>query len=173
MTPILAAVAIAFVGLVGVLFGVAVGILLLRQRQVDPTVVGAHRAPQETGSDAPPNVKPRPATPVAGGEVQVCSYDAVSRDRAVLVDVCIWLRNRLKSEALIEGLDAALDEAGVRMVQVEGADFDPGRHEAGSVTPTADPGLDGTIFCTESPGWMDRGKLVRPPVVAVYRTYRR
>src|SRR6266511_675225 len=45
----------------------------------------------------------------------------------------------------------------------------PGAHEAGGATPSDDPSKVGTIAAVEVPGYSDRGRVLRPPVVTVYQ----
>lgn len=93
----------------------------------------------------------------------------LTRERAALIKLCLYARDRLASEAAAERIDAGLAEVGVVAVRPDGEPFDPARHEAAASVPTDDPELHGTIADTESPGYVDDGALVRPAVVAVYQ----
>ena len=55
------------------------------------------------------------------------------------------------------------------MLRPDGERFDPAIHEAGGVEATDDDTLVGTIAETELAGFADRGRLVREPIVVVYR----
>ncbi len=90
-------------------------------------------------------------------------------DRGVLVQACIYVRDRVTSAALAARLDQALRQVGVNSVEPAGQRFDPSHHEAGGALPTADDALVGTIAAVEAPGYADRGVLLRPPVVTVYQ----
>jgi len=90
-------------------------------------------------------------------------------DRGTLVQLCIYLRDRLTSTALATRLDQALNQVGVSTVEPTGERFDPSHHEAGGTLPTTDSKLVGTIATVEAPGYADRGVLLRPPVVTVYQ----
>jgi hypothetical protein len=90
-------------------------------------------------------------------------------DRSTLVQLCIYLRDRLTSTALATRLDQALNQVGVSTVEPTGERFDPSHHEAGGALPTTDDKLVGTIATVEAPGYADRGVLLRPPVVTVYQ----
>jgi molecular chaperone GrpE len=101
----------------------------------------------------------RPATEPTG----------VDPDRTTLVQLCIYLRDRLTSSALASRLDQGLNQVGVSTVEPTGERFDPSHHEAGGALPTNDDKLVGTIATVEAPGYADRGVLLRPPVVTVYQ----
>jgi hypothetical protein len=90
-------------------------------------------------------------------------------DRTTLVQICIYLRDRVTSTALASRLDQALRQVGVSTVEPTGERFDPSHHEAGGTLPTTDKALVGTIATVEAPGYADRGVLLRPPVVTVYQ----
>lgn len=93
----------------------------------------------------------------------------LARERAALIALCLYARDRLGSEAAADRVDAGLAEVGVLAVRPDGEPFDPARHEAATSVPTDDPELHGMIADTELPGYVDHGTVVRPPVVAVYR----
>jgi hypothetical protein len=101
--------------------------------------------------------------------------DAVAgtAERATLVRVCVYLRDRVTSTALASRLDQALHQVGVSTVEPTGERFDPSHHEAGGTLPTTDAALVGTIAAVETPGYADRGVLLRPPVVTVYQRRQR
>jgi hypothetical protein len=90
-------------------------------------------------------------------------------DRSTLVQACIYVRDRVTSKALADRLGWALQEAGVSTVAPAGARFDPGLHEAGGSVGTEDPAKAGTVAGVEMPGYVDRGVVLRAPVVTVYR----
>ncbi len=90
-------------------------------------------------------------------------------ERAALVRLCLYVRDRVTSVALAQRLDEGLAEVGVRLVDPTGERFDPSRHEAGGTQATHDPTLVGTVAMVEVPGYDDRGVLVRAPIVTVYR----
>ncbi|GAB3233736.1 hypothetical protein GCM10027447_30320 [Glycomyces halotolerans] len=109
-------------------------------------------APQ---SPAPPPVAPQAAQ--------------AETDRAALVETCIWVRDRATSPALASHLDQTFSRVGVSAVDATGQRFDPSVHEAGSTVAAPGPAEDGIIARTETPGYSDRGRLLRHPVVTVYR----
>ena len=117
--------------------------------------------------------RPAPARPAPGGGPGSGEDRAVARqaraDRAALVQACIYVRDRTTSRALAERLGAALAQAGVTPVEPAGALFDPAHHEAGGAAPSDDPTQIGRIAAVEVPGYADRGKLLRAPVVTVYQ----
>jgi hypothetical protein len=92
-----------------------------------------------------------------------------SADRAVLVALSLYLRDRLTSAALTERLDRDLARVGVLPVEPVGERFDPQVHAAEGAEPTTDDALVGTIAIVAAPGYADRGVLLRPPSVTVYQ----
>lgn len=90
-------------------------------------------------------------------------------DRAALVETCIWMRDRATSPALASQLDKTFQRVGVTAVDATGQRFDPSVHEAGSTVAAPGPAEDGIIARTETVGYSDRGRLLRHPVVTVYR----
>jgi hypothetical protein len=139
-------------------------------------VAGLRRPAPRTGGSAPvrpvaPPPPGRPAPPPPDRAAAAADRGRRSEtDRAALVRACIYVRDRVTSRALSDRLAAALHDAGVTVVEPVGDRFDPSRHEAGGATPTADPGLTGTIAAVEVPGYTDRGgQVLRAPVVTVYQ----
>jgi len=140
----------------------------------DATVLGASfTADGRLQPDGPP-AAPDPQPPadnagyVAYAEVKP-HLDRLVADRARLIEICLYARDRVNSRAAAERIDAGLGELGVTPVRADGEPFDPGRHEASASVLTDDPALHGLVAETELPGYADRGVLVRPPVVTVYR----
>jgi hypothetical protein len=104
-------------------------------------------------------------TLTAGGE----SDRQLAADRRTLVDTAIYVRDRATSKAIADRLAWALTEVGVVEVRPDGGVFDTAQHEAGGTAPTDDARLDGTVAAVEISGYTDRGKVVRAPVVTVFR----
>jgi hypothetical protein len=94
---------------------------------------------------------------------------AADGDRKQLVDTLIYVRDRATSTALTDRIARDLQAIGVTEIRPNGEKFDPSRHEAGGSTDTADPQQDGRIAAVETPGYLDRGRVLRLPVVTVYR----
>lgn len=90
-------------------------------------------------------------------------------ERGALIELCLYARDRVNSPAAAERIDARLLELGITPLRPDGQPFDPAEHEAATGVPTDDPALHGTVAETEVPGFADHGRVVRPPVVAVYR----
>ncbi len=107
--------------------------------------------------------------PVAEPTLTAPSRERPDGDRSTLVQACIYVRDRVTSKALADRLGWALQEAGVSTVAPAGARFDPGLHEAGGSVVTEDPAKAGTVAAVEMPGYVDRGVVLRAPVVTVYR----
>jgi hypothetical protein len=94
-------------------------------------------------------------------------------DRRALVQASIYVRDRVTSKALGDRLGAALQDAGVTILEPAGVRFDPAHHEAGGATPSNDPALNGQISGVEVPGYVDRdGRVLRAPIVTVYQSAR-
>lgn len=107
--------------------------------------------------------------PAAEPALAAPSREHPDGDRSTLVQACIYVRDRITSKALADRLGWALQEAGVSTVAPAGARFDPGLHEAGGSVVTEDPAKAGTVAAVEIPGYVDRGVVLRAPVVTVYR----
>jgi hypothetical protein len=90
-------------------------------------------------------------------------------ERAALIALCLYARDRASSQAAADRIDAGLAEIGVATVRPDGEAFNPARHEAAASLPTDDPALHNTVAETEVPGYSDHGESVRPPVVSVYQ----
>ncbi|WP_219905573.1 nucleotide exchange factor GrpE [Actinopolyspora mortivallis] len=90
-------------------------------------------------------------------------------ERETLIRLCVYAFDRARSTGVTERLEEGLDSVGVTALRPRGEPFDPARHEAGGVVTTADHTLDGLVAETETLGFADRGRMVRPPVVTVYR----
>jgi molecular chaperone GrpE len=93
----------------------------------------------------------------------------LQEERAALVELCLYARDRVNSPAAAERIDARLVELGITPLRPDGQPFDPAEHEAATGVPTDDPALHGRVAETEVPGYADHGRVVRPPVVSVYR----
>lgn len=108
---------------------------------------------------------------VAYAEVEphLAELARLQQERVALIELCLYARDRVASAAAAERVDAGLVELGVTPLRPDGQPFDPAQHEAAATVPTQDPALHGTVAETEVPGYADRGVLVRPPVVSVYR----
>ncbi|MHA6801660.1 nucleotide exchange factor GrpE [Bounagaea algeriensis] len=95
-----------------------------------------------------------------------------SAERARLIELCLYAVDRARSTGVAERLTLGLAEVGVVALRPDGAWFDPARHEAAGTVETTDPALDGVILGTEVPGFADRERVLRAPVVTVYRLRR-
>lgn len=150
---------VALVGALGAGGTVLVLLLLVGGRRR-----GAPPAPRGVAGPAAPT--PGPASGSGSGG---SSPGLAEADRAGLVQACIYVRDRTTSKALAERLGMALHDAGVTTIEPAGARFDPALHEAGGATASDDPAKVGTIAAVEVPGYADRGRLLRAPVVTVYQ----
>jgi molecular chaperone GrpE len=99
---------------------------------------------------------------------QLAELDQLRSERRAMIELCLYARDRLAGAAA-ERIDAGLAGIGVDPLRPDGEPFDPGQHEAAASVPTDDPARHGLVAETEVPGYADRGTVVRPPVVTVYR----
>lgn len=90
-------------------------------------------------------------------------------DRATLVQLCLYALDRARSDGVAERLERGLAEVGITALRPDGEPFDPSRHEASGVVPTAEPSLAGLIAQTEVVGFAEHGRVLRAPVVTVYQ----
>ena len=90
-------------------------------------------------------------------------------ERNALIQLCVYALDRTPSAGVAERISEGLGDVGVLTVSPDGERFDPTRHEAGGTIGTDDPALDGVIAETEVPGFADRNRLLRAPVVTVYQ----
>jgi hypothetical protein len=90
-------------------------------------------------------------------------------ERLMLIELCLYARDRVSSAAVGDRIDAGLTDIGITPLRPDGERFDPAVHEAAATVSTDDPSLHDLIAETEVPGYADRGVVVRPPVVSVYR----
>ena len=104
-----------------------------------------------------------------GSETSADPLDRALSERARLVQLCVYALDRTCSSGVAERLAEGLDEVGVVALRPDSGAFDPSAHEAGAVVETDDPSLDGLIAGTEVVGFADGERIVRVPVVAVYR----
>jgi molecular chaperone GrpE len=148
----------------------------------DATVLGASFTPDgQLRTDSVPDLAaaldPHPETPdidegyVAYAEVRphLAQLGLLVDERAKLIEICLYARDRVNSPAAAERIDTSLAGLGITMLRPDGEVFDPALHEASASVPTVDPALHGLVAETEIAGYADRGALVRPPVVSVYR----
>lgn len=90
-------------------------------------------------------------------------------ERESLVQLCIYALDRARSAGVAERLQEGLAGIGVSAIRPDGDLFDPALHEAGGTVPTQDLTMDGVVAETEVVGFADRGKLLRAPIVTVYK----
>jgi len=137
-------------------------------------VASAGRREQVRPPSAPPTLPTGsavPTGPVPSGSVPPVAVDGQARkERATLVETCIYVRDRATSKAIADRLGWALQQVGVAEVAPTGVAFDPAFHEAGGALVTEDPRQAGTVAAVEIPGYTDRGAVLRAPVVTVYQS---
>jgi hypothetical protein len=145
-------------------------VAILTGRSIDPGVPAAAPMSAPPVSGAPFAPAPAGSGPIPVQQLQEPARAAQAlSDRTVLVDACIWMRDRATSPALAQHLDGAFSRVGVAQVDATGQRFDPAVHEAGSTIAAGSPAEDGIIARTEQIGYTDRGRLLRHPIVTVYR----
>jgi molecular chaperone GrpE len=90
-------------------------------------------------------------------------------ERKALVQLCLYALDRARSPGVVERLEQGLAGIGVAALRPDGDVFDPAHHEAGGTVPTDDTAIDGLVAETEVVGFEDRGRLLRAPIVTVYK----
>lgn len=119
----------------------------------------------ERGDDA----GTRSDLPVPGDEQpQIGAADPES-DRRQLIDLLIYAWDRARSPGVWQRLTEGLAAVGVQVLRPDGELFDPNVHEVGATEPTDDEARVDTVAETEVAGFVDRGTVIREPVVVVYR----
>lgn len=94
-------------------------------------------------------------------------------ERAAMIELCLYALDRSRSDAVAQRIIDGLAAVGVVTTTQDGERFDPSCHEADGTVATEDPDQDGLVAGTEAPGFSDRGRLLRPPVVLVYQEDRK
>ncbi|GAA2145905.1 nucleotide exchange factor GrpE [Glycomyces algeriensis] len=156
------------VGAGSVLVAAIVAVLTGRSIAPAPAGPGPVSPPAPPVSGAP--FAPAPSGPIPVQQLQGPAQSAQAMsDRNALVEACIWMRDRATSPALAQHLDGAFAKVGVAQVDATGQRFDPSVHEAGGTIAAGSPAEDGIIARTEQIGYTDRGRLLRHPIVTVYR----
>ncbi|ALG15722.1 nucleotide exchange factor GrpE [Kibdelosporangium phytohabitans] len=90
-------------------------------------------------------------------------------ERDTLVQLCLYALDRARSPGVVERIEDGLSGIGVSAIRPDGDVFDPAQHEAGGTVPTQDVTMDGVVAETEVVGFADRGRLLRAPIVTVYK----
>jgi molecular chaperone GrpE len=90
-------------------------------------------------------------------------------ERRQLVQMCLYALDRARSPGVVERLEQGLAGIGVAALRPDGEKFDPAHHEAGGTVPTDNTAQDGLVAETEVVGFTDRGRLLRAPIVIVYK----
>jgi molecular chaperone GrpE len=90
-------------------------------------------------------------------------------DRQALIQLCLYALDRARSGGVVERIEQGLANIGVVAVRPDGLRFDPSLHEAGGAVDTDDPGLDGLVAETEVVGFTEGDRLLRAPIVTVYK----
>jgi molecular chaperone GrpE len=95
--------------------------------------------------------------------------DRVLADRQALIQLCLYALDRARSGGVVERIEQGLAGIGVVAMRPDGQRFDPAVHEAGGTVVTDDPARDGLVAETEVVGFADQDRLLRAPVVMVYK----
>ena len=153
----------ALVGFTGALIAALVvgGLTLLTPRRDQPQ--------QPLAVTVPPLTTAAPVPPVPANAANAANSEQARKDRATLIETCIYVRDRATSKAIADRLGWALQQVGVAEVAPTGVPFDAAHHEAGGSVAAEDPRHAGTVAAVEIPGYTDRGAVLRAPVVTVYR----
>ncbi|MGW5153338.1 nucleotide exchange factor GrpE [Rhodococcus koreensis] len=148
---------IAITAAVLILAGVAIGTLIGNR---------GPRGDQWNPADHPPPLPPpTPSTSPAGDR----ALATVISQRAALIAGCVRVRGLLDDQVLSDVLDQTLHTGGVEIFDPTGAPLDPTRHRVTGTAPAPEPRANGVIATTETPGYLDDGKVVRPAEVIVYK----
>jgi hypothetical protein len=127
---------------------------------------GADALPaQSTGTEPPVGTSEPDVQPVT---LAASDLERALAERQSLIQLCLYALDRARSNGVVERLEQGLAAIGVRALRPDGDKFDPALHEAGSALPTDDIALAGVVAETEVPGFTDRERLLRAPVVTVY-----
>ncbi|MFC5285602.1 nucleotide exchange factor GrpE [Actinokineospora guangxiensis] len=121
-------------------------------------------------SEYPPPVYADPPQPGVA-PIDPAEHEQLIADRKAMVSLCLYAHDRARSSGVAERLEEGLAAVGVRALRPDGERFDPVVHEAGGTADTADPALDGVVAETEVVGFSDRGVVLRPPIVTVYKAH--
>ena len=93
-----------------------------------------------------------------------------SADRDALVRALIETADQVSSEAVRTTIVQRLGAVGVEPVVVAvGERFDPTTHSGVDAAAAPSPEQNDTVASLERPGWVDRGRVLRPPEVVVNR----
>jgi hypothetical protein len=112
-----------------------------------------------------------PAAPASHTAPVSPTVSAAEEQRTQLVAGLIELRDSVNSDALRGDIAQRLRRVGVEeWVLAEGDVFDPAQHRGVDTRPSPTPEWDGRVAETERPGYVDRGSVLRPPDVVVFRT---
>ncbi|MCB0976782.1 MAG: hypothetical protein KDB02_04920 [Acidimicrobiales bacterium] len=177
--------AVVLAVLAGLIAGLAVGILAGRRMSPTPDPMVPTGSPAAGGSPGrvadPPPTGPHAAAPLSAptgpGPFPVDAPPAgqppvvdATGDRDRLVAALIEVADEVSSDAVRTGIAQRLSAVGVEAVVVApGERFDASTQRGVHAEPAPSPDRADTVVSTERPGWTDRGKVLRPPEVVVYR----
>jgi hypothetical protein len=125
--------------------------------------IARRREPRQGGETRPVAGEPRSALAVADGQ---------RSDRDTLVDAWIGIGDELAGTPLARRVDHVLASVGVERIDPVGQPFDPKEHAAEERVATDDPSKHNVIAATVHAGYVDGGRTIRLPKVAVYRRQR-
>lgn len=95
----------------------------------------------------------------------------LQNERAKMVDLLLYARDRVASPAVATRMDENLALLGIRLLVPQVGDrFDATQHEASATVQTDDAARHGTIAEIELAGYVDGPQVVRHPIVTVYTT---
>lgn len=124
-------------------------------------------APGSTGSGPFP-VAPDVGSPAAAPVVE--QGREPDPDRGALIEALIEVADEVSSGAVRTAIVQRLAAVGVEAIVVEaGTPFDASRHRGIHAEQATSAEQADTVVAMERPGWVDRGKVLRPPEVVVYR----
>jgi molecular chaperone GrpE len=115
------------------------------------------------------DVATNPAEDASESDVTEELLEQALAERKSLVQLCLYALDRARSPGVVERIEEGLAGIGVSALRPDGDVFDPAHHEAGGTVATADLTMDGVVAETEVVGFADRGRLLRAPIVIVYK----
>lgn len=113
---------------------------------------------------------PAPVPAVAPVPVAPAADPTAAAERDELVRALIDTADQVTSDAVRTSIVQRLGAVGVEPILVTaGERFDPSVHRGVEAAPASGPEQADTIAALERPGWVDRGRVLRPPEVVVHR----
>lgn len=132
-----------------------------------PEVGPGHTAQPVPSRHLAPRAFPGGSTAAAlsGGE----SVQVLAAQRAALVSAFVKARGLLDDDTIAAMLDEAICAGGVTPFEATGDLLDPKRHRVDHTVRAPSADRDGIVAQTLSPGYLDKGRVLLPATVVVYK----